>query len=409
MTDNRHPRTEPKGCPAPITLRRRGFMASTGAALAGTTLGAAAAPANARADAALRVGLLLPQSTAYPALGSQLLHGMRTEAKAEGVRLHITAVEYGQFPNQAQAAAQRLLEDGAVDVLVGYVCANAAAQWTPLLERHATPLLVCDAGANALAPHARSAWVARNSLGHWQAAWATGRWAARQLGPRALVALGPADGGFDHLPAFAQGLASAEGRVAAIEYTHAADGTERLATLSRRVRQERPDFVHALVSGRQAEAFARFWRSEGLGVPLVASGMAGEALAAIPMQSGGWAAPVHAVRPWATAPAALPTPFALLGAEAVQRLALAAAKRPGARGLEWAQALAAATPVSPRGPVANDAATGETVAAAYVHALSHSRKGQSLAAQVLPAVPLAQCQGLCERLGSRVLGAYLAA
>ena len=377
-------------------------MASTGAALAGTTLGA---PASARADAALRVGLLLPRSAAYPALGNQLLHGLRTGAGDHRARIRITPVEYGQYPSQAHAAAQHLLEDSAVDVLVAYVCANAAAQWAPLLQRHAVPLLACDTGANAPAPQARSDWVVRHSLGHWQAAWATGRWAARQLGPRALVALGPMDGGFDHQPAFAQGLASAGGRVAATAHTHAADGSERLTALARRVRQERPDFVYVLLHGRQADDFARFWAAEGLDVPLVAGGMAAEAMATTLPPASGWAAPVQAIRPWAEASAERLSPFALLGAEAAQRLALAAAARPGAQGLPWAQALASATPVSARGPVITDAATGETVAAAYVHTLSRPRQ----AAQALPPVPLAQCQGLCHHLGSRVLGTYLAA
>lgn len=405
MTDHPHPLAAQTAGPAHLTLPRRSFMVSAGAALGGTTLSAATAPANARVGAALRVGLLVPRSAAYPALGEQLLHGLRTGANEQGAHIRITPVEYGHTPGQARLAAQRLLEDSAVDVLVAYVCANAAAQWEPLLQRHAVPLVVCDAGANALAPDARSDWVVRHSLGHWQAAWATGRWSARRWGPRALVALGPMDGGFDHLPAFAQGVASAGGRVTATVHTHGADGSERLAGLAQRVRQERPDFVYALLHGRQADEFAQFWAAKGFAVPLVAGGMAAESLAATASPAAGWAAPVLAVRHWADAPAELASPFALLGAEAAQRLGLAVAARPGSRGLPWAHALAAVTPVSARGPVPIDAATGETAAAAYVHTLSRPRH----AALALPPPPLAQCQGLCQQLGSRVLGTYLVA
>ncbi len=425
--------TTPPASQALESESRRRFVAQTGMvaaaiAMGGTGVAMAAMPPQAAAAAPvrtgrpLRVGLLLPDARAYPLLGAQLLAGAQAFAaqSGSGAPLQFTPVVYGSNPQQARWAVEQTLATGQVDVLAGFVCANTAAQWEPLLSEHQVPLLVGDAGANALAPQARSEWVVRNSLGYWQAAWAAGRWAAKALGPRAIVAVGPADSGFDHLPAFERGFASAGGRVQATVFTRLPDGTSQLDALAQLVRQTRPDLVYALDSGVQADAFQQFWsRSDVAGhVPLVAGGMLAEAMAAAsPAQppAPGWR--VWASRPWAQSTgdadlaAALgthnPTSFHLLGHEMAQRMHSAAALSApsGARGLSLAQAMAAAVLQTPRGEVRLDTASGETVASAYLQGLHLG----STPAVALPAVQAFACHGLCDALHSRVAGSYLTA
>lgn len=410
---------------------RRRFVAQTAMATAAIALGeaglataatqplAAGTPMGASGQA-LRVGLLLPDGRAYPLLGAQLLAGAQAFAaqSGSGAPLRFTPLVYGYHPQQAERAVRQMLAAGQVDVLAGFVCANTAAQWAPLLAEHQVPLLVGDAGANALAPEAQSPWIVRNSLGYWQAAWAAGRWAAQNLGPRAIVAVGPADSGFDHLPAFERGFASAGGRVQTTVFTRRPDGTSQLDALAHLVRQTRPDLVYALDSGARAEAFQQFWsRSEtALQTALVAGGMLGEAMATAALAKH----PAPGARIWATRfwqqgagnaglAAALgsgnPTPFHLLGHEMAQRVHAAGAAS-GARGLPMAQAMAAAVLQTPRGAVRLDAGTGETMAPAYLQGL-HLNPAASVV--TLPSVRTSSCQGLCEILGSRVAGTYLTA
>ncbi len=407
---------------------RRRFVAQTGMvtaamALGGTGLATAATRPLApplSTGRALRVGLLLPDARAYPLLGAHLQAGAQAFAaqSASGAPMHITPVVYGNRLHQAKQAVEQMLATGQVDVLAGFVCANTAGQWEPLLAAHRVPLLAGDAGANALAPEARSEWVVRNSLGYWQAAWAAGRWAAKALGPRAIVAVGPADSGFDHLTAFERGFASAGGRVQATVFTRAADGTSQLDALARLVRQTRPDLVYALDSGVRADAFQHFWSRSGVAghVPLVAGGMLAETFATRPPAPG---TRVWAARPWhpqsepdTGLAAALgtrhATPFHLLGYEMAQRMhAAAALSAPsGARGLPLAQAMAAAVLQTPRGEVRLNADSGETVAPLYLQGL---HLPQALSVATLPAVSAASCKGLCEVLSSRVTGTYLTA
>lgn len=421
--------TPPAAALALESESRRRFVAQTGLAVAAATLGSTglamdSAPPRSTAGTArtLRVGMLLPEARAYPLLGAQLLEGAQAFARqADGPQLHFIPVAYGRHGIQAERAARELLSQGKVDVLAGFVDPGAAAPWAPMLAEHQVPLLVGDTGANALAPQARSPWIVHSSLGYWQASWAAGRWAAKALGPRAIVAVGPADSGFDQLPAFERGFASAGGRVQARVFTRAADGTSQLDALARLVRQTRPDLVFALDSGPRTADFQHFWSQSGIAdhAPLVASGMLAETLAhSQPPEQG---MRIWVARPWqpqaqpasaaslATAPQATPaTPFHLLGHELAQRMHAGAAlsAQADARGLPLARAMAAAVLQTPRGEVRLDTDSGETLAATCLQSL---HAPQLPAALAMPPVATASCQGLCDVLASRVTGTYLVA
>lgn len=417
---------------APESESRRWFVAGAGAMAVAAALGTAdvahATPSSLRpartakdAGRSLRIGMLLPEGRAYPLLGAQLLAGAQAFAQqqTDGPELRFTPVIYGRHARQAQRAAEDLLAAGQVDVLAGFVdTGTLASRWEPLLEGYQVPLLVGDTGANALNPKAHSPWVVSNRLGYWQAAWASGRWAAQTLGPRAIVAVGPADSGFDHLPAFEHGFASAGGRVQTTVFTHTPDGVDQLDELAQLVRQMRPDLVYALDSGVRAEAFQQFWLNSEAAcqVPLLAGGMLGETMATVAQAQQ----PAPGVRIWATRSwqqstgnadlqavwgTDMPTPFHLLGYEMGQRMH-AAATPFDARGLRLAQAMATAVLQTPRGEVRLHAGSGETMASAYLTGL-HLDPANSMVA--LPFVRLDSCQGLCEVLGSRIAGTYLAA
>lgn len=409
--------TAPLAPEAPESESRRRFVMQTGMAAAAVMGGAMgmvhAAPLPQpllSAGQSLSVGMLLPEGRAYPQLGAQLLAGARAYVEqAGGWRLHITPVFYGGHTSQAERAARGLLAKEPVDVLTGFVDPSAAARWAPMLAERQVPLLVGDTGANALDPKAGSPWVVHNNLGYWQAAWAAGRWAAKALGPRAIVAVGPADSGFDHLPAFERGFASAGGRVQATVFTRAADGTSQLDALARLVRQTRPDLVFALDSGPRSAEFPQFWARSGVAnhVQLVVGGMLAETMAATSQPADG--SRIWTVRPLpATQGDRHLSQFHVLGQELAQRLKAAAelSAFTGSRGLPLAQALSTAVLTTPRGAVGLDPYSGETVAPMYLQSLHYTPWRSS---STLPPVASTACHGLCEALASWVAGTYLAA
>ena len=396
-----------------FSLNRRRFM-ETGLAVAASAClpgELLAAPLHPQGGNELSVGVLWPQSKQYPNLGPELLAGMQAWVSQAGVdaKLRLLPVNYGSRPAQALDAALRLLDNQPVDVLAAYVCPTAARMWASDLAERKVPLVVCDAGANALQPDGDSPWVVRHSLGYWQANWAAGQWAARNLGRRAVAAVGALESGFDMLPAFTQGFESAGGAVTTVHFTRMPDGTSRLPELAHLVRSARPDFVFALDAWHQAKGLSTLWAQSGFEgrVPLVAAGMLAEGLSQ--QGSSAWT-----VLPWRaedTLPnnarflAALgggrPTSLHLLGYEVAQRLSAGARESGGNGGMALASAMAALELETPRGRV-NNGTDGDTHAPAII---AGGPKGR--ASVMLGRVDTWACSGVCQALASRVTDTYL--
>lgn len=396
-----------------IFMDRRRFVqagAATATAVACLPAGLWAAPAElTTAKHALTVGVLLPLSLLNPSLGPQLLAGMQAwvEQHGDGKSLRLKPVFYGQRASQAREAALDIGATQKVDVLAAFVCRNAAGQWAPDLAQQKMPLLVCDTGANAAQTESLSPWVVGHSLGYWQASWAAGQWAARNLGRRAVVAVGAMESGFDMLPAFQRGYASAGGEVLMVHFTHMPDGSSRLAELASLVRTEQPDFVFSLDRLQSARGLTALWRQEELrDVPLVVGGMLAEASS---HSDAAWRVlPWHAdrrsianARFLAAMGAVRPTGMHLLGYESAQRLAAGIAASEGAGGLALAAAMSSLSLETPRGHVRNGA-DGETQARAFILGSRHSASPA-----VLGSVDVGVCADVCSTLASRVTDTYL--
>ena len=392
-----------------FSLDRRRFV-QAGVAAAGLTCWPGVGWAGLQDRRALTVGVLYPQSRRYPALGAEWLAGMQAWAGQHSgeVALRFVPVQYGSRPSQARTALLDLLQERKLDVAAAFVCRNAAAQWTPELERHALPLLVCDAGANAVQSDAFSPWVARHSLGCWQANWAAGQWAARRLGRRAVVAVGALESGFDMLPAFTQGFAAGGGKVPQVQFTHLPDGRSQLPELRRLVQEQQPDLVYVLDSGQSAASLAAWWPQSGLEgrVPLVVGSTLADSQT--PVSPGAWRVSAWDARLPGEANARFraaltgvqPSAIHLLGYEAAQRLAAA-----GAGGWASASALASALAASaletPRGMV-QGLPGGDIQAPAFISGGAHDA-----APTPLDPVASSACTHVCGALASRVADTYL--
>src|SRR5262249_55244148 len=136
-----------------------------------------------------------------------------------------------------------------------------------------TLLLVSDAGADAVEPVRGGGSVFFDSLGYWQASWAMGDWAARNLGRRAVVAASLYESGYDSLYAFQPGLEEAGGEGVETCVTHVPPATHDTGRAIAAIRRAVPDFVFAAYSGQPAVDFVRAYADSGLArrVPLAGS------------------------------------------------------------------------------------------------------------------------------------------
>jgi branched-chain amino acid transport system substrate-binding protein len=380
----------------------------------------AASSSAARKDT-LRVGVLLPQSQLYPAIGANFRAGMelyQVQARDNAATRPLTVLthDYGTLPSLALEQARQLLADNQADLIVGSLSSGAAASLHPLLREREMPLLVSNIGANLARDDRQSPYIIRNSFSYWQSSWALGRWAAGQIGNQAFVASSFYDSGYDSLYAFQLGFESAGGTIISTKISHLPADAGKLHALMAEIRQAQPDLVFAAYSGPQAVDFVRAYAAAGLStsIPLLGSGfLADENL--LPEQ-GAAALGVKTVLPWARTldlPANLAftsafqdfsgrpaDPFAVLGYDTARLIAECACETRNPNQLR--QALAGAAFESPRGPVRMDSARLEIDAPLYLREVRASAAGLFNAViEHLPAIPVSDTRIAALRAAER--------
>jgi branched-chain amino acid transport system substrate-binding protein len=370
---------------------RRRFLRTVGLAAGGLLAapllaprGASAAPAQVASGAGaksspatafrMKVGVLLPQSTLYPRLGPNFLAGMKTclsvlghDRAPQEISLVPEDIELGASLAPQKGAA--MLRNGRHNLLVGVLTPSVAASFKPLLASNKGLLLACNLGENVPRHDHHSQDVFYHTLGYWQANYALGSWAARNLGPRVACVTSFYDSGYDALHAFRLGVESAGGEVVSTHISHMSGASEDLAPLMAAIDDAKPDAVYGGYYGQHAVDFVKAYANSRMSgrVPLVGSAfLTDESILAA---QGNAALDIHTCFSWSPTlvnqennafvsayrqnTGQSPDAFALLGFEAA-RLVVEAAKAAGgdvANTSKLRAALAAARFDSPRGSV----------------------------------------------------------
>lgn len=386
----------------PWKWTRRAFFkivgVTSGAIVASQIPGASAARPTAQPPspglAGARIGLLLPDSTLHPALGQNLAHGLRlgfarAAAEAGGAAPILIPARIGTGVASAVGAAERLVREERVDLLIGPVSSPLTSRLSPLLQASGALLVVTDAGTSVPRDGELDPNIFHSSLDYWRASWAMGEWAARHLGRRALIASSFYESGYDSLYAFQLGFESAGGSVAETFVSHVPPDGAGWDELIAAIRRARPDLVYALYSGPLATDFVQAYAAAGLAgqIPLAASPFTVDE-AFLP-DHGPAALGIRSVLPWAGGLATVenaafvaayreqtgrtPDAFALLGYDTARLVAagLQAAGRAG--GLR--QALAGLRLSSPRGSLRMDAASQQTRSPLYLREVRQGASG----------------------------------
>jgi branched-chain amino acid transport system substrate-binding protein len=331
----------------------------------------------------LKVGVLLPRSASYPALGPNLLAGMRLYADQAASRpLHLVAEQIGAGQGDAHRGALKLLDQDRVDLLAGVMNPSVAASLRGTLAERRAFLVVADVGANVPRESEDSPFVAYSSLGYWRASQAMGRWAAQNMGRRAVIATSFYDGGYDTVYAFRLGFEAAGGQILDTYVSHRpVDADDHLTSMMAQIASVRPDLVYAVYSGRESGDFLRAY---------VASSLAGRVpLAGTSFTSDDQALDMPTAMPWVrsldsaenrafvagyeAAVGHAPDMPALLGydtAHLIDAAVEAAGDHRDTQRLQ--QALGEVAFASPRGAVAMDPYTRSLVAPIYLGTARHA-------------------------------------
>jgi branched-chain amino acid transport system substrate-binding protein len=259
-------------------LSRRGFLKAAGLA-AGALAGAPLLSAcRGSASGPVKIGLLLPYSAVYAALGQSIENGLRLYVEqsgnnAGGRTIQLITEDEGATPDEATPKAKKLIEQDEVDLMAGVVSSGVLQALRDYLIGNEKLLICANAGSNALSRALKTPYVWRTSFTNWMPSWPAGAWAVEHVGQRAVISVPDYAAGNDTIAAFTNGFESAGGTVVFTQKTpfpNIGDPAPFITELAGQV----ADFLYCFYSGGQAVTFLKAYSEFGLAadLPLLCSG-----------------------------------------------------------------------------------------------------------------------------------------
>lgn len=219
------------------------------------------------------IGLLVPTSGVYAPLGEDLEQGFRlfldqNDGQLAGRETNVKVVDEGESPDSGVPAAQSLV--GSVDAVVGIVNSGTALGVRDLFDEAQVPLIIANAGADAITGANASEYVWRTSFANGEVAAALGPYAAEQCDNAFLIAADYA-AGKEATAGFQKTFTEAGGTVAGSVFAPFGTTTNYQPFLAQ-IQQSGADCVYSFFAGAEAVAFTKQYRSLGVDATLYSSG-----------------------------------------------------------------------------------------------------------------------------------------
>ena len=247
-------------------------FAFTAAALATFALAAQAQTAP-----PLKVGLMLPATGTFAALGDAIEKGFKLHVQEQGGTLAGRSIQYFKVddesdPSKAIDNVNKLIKRDQVDVLVGTVHSGVALAMARAAKESNTLLIVPNAGADAITGAQCAANVFRSSFSNWQPGYAAGVVAAGKGYKRAMTITWSYAAGQESVKGFAEGFEKGGGKV--IKDLGLPFPNVEFQALLTEIAAQKPDVVYAFFAGGGAVKFVKDYDAAGLkkAVPMVVSG-----------------------------------------------------------------------------------------------------------------------------------------
>ena len=235
------------------------------------------------ADGPVKAGLLVPKSGVYAPLGRDMENGFRMYLEAKGGKLggrtvEVVVADEGGGPDTGVPAAQKLLQQDKVTTLVGIVNSAVALGVRDQVTDSKVPLIIANAGADAITGEQRSDYVWRTSFANGEVAAALGEYVAGQVKDgKVFLAAPDYTAGEEATAGFKKAFEAAGGQVAGTELTPFGTTTNFQPYLAR-IQRSGAEAVYCFYAGAEAVAFVKQYQQFGLAdrIPLYCSGFVTE-------------------------------------------------------------------------------------------------------------------------------------
>lgn len=212
------------------------------------------------------VGLLVPTSGVYAPLGEDMRQGFelyleQNEGQLGGREVELEVVDEGETPDTGVPGAQRLIQED-VAAVVGIVNSATALGVRDAFEEAEVPLVIANAGANAITGERSSDYVWRTSFANGDVAAALGAHAAENCESVFLAAADYA-AGKEATAGFERTFTEAGGTVAGSVFPPFGTTTNYQPFLAQ-IQQSGADCVYTFFAGAEAVAFTQQFAQFGL-------------------------------------------------------------------------------------------------------------------------------------------------
>ncbi|MDM8168898.1 ABC transporter substrate-binding protein [Roseovarius sp.] len=349
------------------------------------------------ASAQTKVGVLLPYSGTYAALGNEITLGfnMALEEAGRTGEFELVKEDTEAKPPVGLAKARKLVLEDEVDVIMGLVSSGVLGAVRDFVDGAEVPLIVANAGNDEATGEACSPYITRVSFSNGQVSRPMGEWLAEQ-GVKTAYTLAPDyAAGHQMVDAFSQKFTEGGGEVVGGEFTPFGQ-TSDFGPYLTNAKSSGAEALFVFYAGGEAISFVKQYGSFDLkeDLPLYGSGFVTSPLyvAAEGDAAVGVIASLHYVptvdnelntkfvETYKAAQDKAPSEFTIQGYDAAKAL-MAAIDSGASDRASIAEALRGLTFDSPRGPVEIDAATNNIVQDVYIY--ETVKEGDGLTQKVL--------------------------
>lgn len=162
------------------------------------------------------IGILLPRSTYYQTIGFDLYAGLQLGLKQQGIdniKIITENIGFGADKQQCYRAAEKLILEENISLVVGYIGHRMAELLRPLFLAANKILIVLDAGAHLPNEYPVCPNIFYHSLHNALGAWFAAKEAVSNKHQTAGVVTGYYDGGYLHTYSMSKGFEQAGGSI----------------------------------------------------------------------------------------------------------------------------------------------------------------------------------------------------
>jgi branched-chain amino acid transport system substrate-binding protein len=225
----------------------------------------------------LKVGLMLPYTGTYAALGVAIENGFRLFVSEQGGKLGGRELEFVKVDDESDPAkatdnVNKLIKRDNVDVLVGTVHSGVVAAMAKAAKDSGTMLIVPNAGADAVTGPMCASHIFRSSFSNWQPAYAMGEVAAKRGAKKAVTITWNYAAGAESVKGFREGFEKGGGQV--LKDLNVPFPNVEFQALLTEIASIKPDAVYTFFAGAGAVKFVKDYAAAGLrkSIPLYGPG-----------------------------------------------------------------------------------------------------------------------------------------